>query len=74
MRADASHPDQVREVLGAILEQPEIARNTYLSIRVGRIIGEALGLVEDQHAACERAWGQWLEEQREYGDVVEVPP
>ena len=74
MRVDASHVEQVRETLEAILAQPEIERNTYLVIRVGRIIGEAMGLVEDQHAACERAWGQWLEEQREYGDVVEVPP
>ena len=70
MRADAGHPEQVRETLAGILAEPEITRNTYLSIRIGRIIGEAMGLVEGEHEANERVWAQVLEERAEVGSQV----
>lgn len=70
MHTDASHPDQVREILAGILDDPEIARSTYLSIRIGRIIGEAMGLVEGEHEAYERVWAQVLEERAEIGSQV----
>ena len=70
MHIDASHPDQVREILAGILDDPEIARSTYLCLRIGRIIGEAMGLVEGEHEANERVWAQVLEERAEIGSRV----
>lgn len=61
MRADAAHPDQVRDVLSAILDEHEIAERPHLAARIGRIIDSAMGLVEGEHEANERAWAQVLE-------------
>ena len=70
MHAEDSHPEQVREVLAGILAEPEIARNTYLCFRVGRIIGEAMGLVEGEHEASERAWTQLVGDPAVMVDVI----
>ena len=70
MKADASHPEQVRAVLAGILAEPEIARNTYPCLRVGRIVGAAMGLGEGEHEAHARAWAPGREARAEYGSQV----
>lgn len=71
MRVDASHVEQVRETLDAILELPEITQRPYLRAQIERMIGEAMGLVEGEHQACELFARQVLEERSDIG--AEVP-
>jgi hypothetical protein len=70
VRVDASHVEQVRAILAAIPELPEITQRPYLRAQIERMIGEAMGLVEGEWEACELFARQVLEERSDIGSQV----
>ena len=71
MRADATHPDQVRHYLEAAAQACSSALERDL---IERCHAEAMSLVEDEWRATQTAWDQWIEEEQGAGDVGRQAP